>query len=213
MATGLGQDPETVDLGLLSRQEIPHELGDVAFELPLNQPSQPIKSPLGWHILRVTKIEPAATLSFEQARPKIEAALKLQDATDRLDKSGNKADDALAGGTPLAEVAAKFGLKTTTIAASDESGHDPDGKAVELPVAPDQILKTVFATNPGDTSRIIDTDDGSIFAIHLDKVTAPQVRPLAEVKDKAVAAWQAEQKRETASKKAEGWPRQPATRG
>ncbi len=203
VATGLGQDPDTVDLGLLSRQEIPHELGDVAFELPLNQPSQPIKSPLGWHILRVTKIEPAATLSFEQARPKIEAALKLQDATDRLDKSGNKADDALAGGTPLAEVAAKFGLKITTIAASDESGHDPDGKPVLLPVAPDQILKTVFVTNPGDTSRIIDTDDGSIFAVHLDKVTAPQVRPLAEVKDQAVAAWQAEQKRETASKKAE----------
>src|SRR5437016_12019081 len=63
-----GQDPETIDLGLLSRQEIPKLLGDVAFELPLNQPSPPIKSPLGWHILRVVKIEQAATQSFDQAK-------------------------------------------------------------------------------------------------------------------------------------------------
>jgi peptidyl-prolyl cis-trans isomerase D len=200
VATGLGQDPDTVDLGLLNRQEIPHELGDVAFDLPLDQLSQPVKSPLGWHLLRVTKIEPAATQSFEEVKPKLEAALKLQDASDRLDKIGNKADDALAGGTPLAEVAAKYGLKTTTIAGSDATAHDPDGKPVALPVAPDEILKTVFATKQGDTSRIIDAGDGSIFAVHVDTVTAPRVRPLADLKDKVVAAWQDEQKRAAATK-------------
>jgi len=198
-----GQDPDTIDLGLLNRQEIPHELGDVAFELALDQTSQPVKSPLGWHILRVTKIAPAATQGFDEARPKIEAALKLQDATDRLDKIANQADDALAGGALLTDVAAKYALKTVTVAASDENGHDPQGAAVMLPVAPDEVLKSVFATNQGDTSRIIDTKDGSLFAVHVDKITPPQVRPLAEVKDKAVAAWQAEQKQEAATKRAE----------
>ncbi len=198
-----GQDPETVDLGLLNRLEIPRELGDVAFELPLNQPSQPIKSPLGWHLLRVVKIEPAAMQSFDEAKPKIEAELKLQETTDRLDKIGNQADDALAGGTPLADVAAKYQLKTATVTASDEGGRDPQGQAVTLSIAPDEILKTVFATNQGDTSRLIDMKDGSIFAVHVDKITPPQVRPLAEVKGQAVAAWQAEQKRQTATKQAE----------
>jgi len=198
-----GQDPDTIDLGPLSRQEIPHELGDVAFDLAINQPSQPIKTPLGWHILRVIKIEPPATQSFDQAKPQLEAELKRQDAADRLDKIGNQADDALAGGAALADVAAKFQLKTATVAASDEAGHDPDGKAVTLSVPSDEILKTVFETNQGDTSRIIDMKDGSIFAVHVDKITPPVVRPLAEVKDQAVAAWQAEQKHEAATKQAE----------
>src|SRR5205814_8856255 len=61
------QDPDTIDLGLLKRTEMPQILADVAFELPLEKPSEPIKTPLGWHILRVVKIEPAATQSFEQA--------------------------------------------------------------------------------------------------------------------------------------------------
>ena len=100
-------------------------------------------------------------------------------------------------------VAAKYRLKTTTLAAADEGGRDPQGNAVTLSAAPDEILKTVFATSQGDTSRTIDTKDGSIFAVHVDKVTPPQVRPLAEVKDQAVAAWQAAQKRESATKQAE----------
>jgi peptidyl-prolyl cis-trans isomerase D len=198
-----GQDPDTVDLGLLNRQEIPHELGDVAFDLPLNEPSQPVKSPLGWHLLRVVRIEPAATQSFDAVKPQIAAELKNDEAADRLAKIGNQADDALAGGTPLAEIAAKYGLKVINVAAADEGGNDPQGKPAPLPGAPDEILKSVFATGQGDTSRIIDLKDGSIFAIHVDKVTPPQVKPLAEVKDQAVAAWQAEQKQVAATKQAE----------
>lgn len=198
-----GQDPETIDLGLLNRKEIPHELGDVAFELPLNTPSAPIKTPLGWHILRVVKIEPAATQTFEQAKAAIEADLKLQDAADKVAKIANQADDSLGGGAPLTEVSQKSGLKLTTVAAVDESGNDPDGKPVALPFAAAEILKTAFATSRGDTSRITDTQDGAIYAVQIDKVVPAQPRPLAEIKDKAVAAWQAEQKQEKAKKEAE----------
>jgi peptidyl-prolyl cis-trans isomerase D len=47
-----GQDPDTIDLGLLKREELPSALADAVFELPLNQPSEPVKTPLGWHIHR-----------------------------------------------------------------------------------------------------------------------------------------------------------------
>jgi peptidyl-prolyl cis-trans isomerase D len=199
-----GQSPDSIDLGSLSRKEIPHELGDVAFELPLNQPSQPIHTPLGWHILRVVKITPGTTQTFEQAKPKIAEALKLQDAVDHLDKIGNEADDALAGGAKLADVARKFGLKPTTVSAIDDAGHDRDSKAVTLPIGGDELLKVTFATNQGDTSRITDTQDGSIFAVHVDSVTPPAARPLADVKSKVTEAWQAEQKQAAAQKEAEG---------
>jgi peptidyl-prolyl cis-trans isomerase D len=194
-----GQSADTIDLGLLSRKEIPQELADDAFQLPINQPSKPIKTPLGWHILRIVKIVPAAVESFAEAKPKLEANLKLQDAVNRLDKIGNEADDALAGGATLAEAAKKYGLKTTTVTV-DESGHDRAGKAVSLPVAVGDVLKTAFATNQGDTSRITDTDDGSIYTVHVDQVTPPAVRPLAGVKNQATALWQAEQRREAAAK-------------
>jgi peptidyl-prolyl cis-trans isomerase D len=196
-----GQDPGTIDLGLLSRKEIPHQLGDVAFRLPLNQPSEPIKSPLGWHILRVVKIAPATAQSFAEAKPKLEAELKLRDAVSRVDKIGNQADDALAGGATLAEVAKKYGLKTMTVTAG-ENGEGRDGKKLALPVSPAEVLKTAFATNQGETSRITDTNDGAIFAVQVAKLTPPAVRPLAAVKDKAILLWQADEKRAGARKEA-----------
>jgi peptidyl-prolyl cis-trans isomerase D len=201
--TVAGMNPDSIDLGLLKKDELPDILGNIAFDLPADKPSDPIKSPLGWHILRVIKIEPPATQTYEQAKSQIETELALQEAVAKLEKIANEADDALAGGASLNDLATKFGMKLATIPAVDNNGRDPDGKPVQIPVASNDVMKTVFDTEQGQGSRVIDTNDGAIFAIRVEKVTPPQVRPLADVKDKAVAAWQAEQKREAATKQAE----------
>jgi peptidyl-prolyl cis-trans isomerase D len=198
-----GQAPDTIDLGLLKREEMPSGLGDMAFDLPLQKPSEPVKTPLGWHILRVVKIEPPVAQSFEQAKPELEADLAHQEAVDRIYKVANKVDDALAGGATLTDAAAKFGMNTTTVAAVDVGGHDPEDKPVALPVSSGDVLKLAFATNEGQTSRVTETSDGAVFALRTDKVVPSEVKPLDEVKDNAIAAWQADKRREIVAKQAE----------
>jgi peptidyl-prolyl cis-trans isomerase D len=170
--------------------------------LPPDKPSQPIKSPLGWHILRVVKIIPPTTQSFAEVKTKLETDLAHSEAADRLYDIGNHVDDAIAGGATLDEAAVKFGLKKTVVAAADEKGLARDGKKVELPISPAEVFKLAFATDEGRTSRVTQTADAAIFALHTDKVVPPSVRPLAEVKDKAVAAWQAEKREADAAKQA-----------
>jgi len=198
-----GQNPETIELGLMKREELPQVLSDIAFELPLNKPSEPVKTPLGWHILRVVKIEPAVTQTFEQAKPKLEAQLTHDEAVDRIYKVANRVDDALAGGTTIEDAAAKFELKKTEIAAADVGGHDAEGKPVALPIPAGEVLKLVFATDEGQTSRVTESPEGGIFMVRVSKVTPPTIKPLAEVKEQAIAAWQAEKRRETVAKTAE----------
>jgi peptidyl-prolyl cis-trans isomerase D len=198
-----GQAPDTIDLGLMRREEMPKALGEVAFELPLNKPSEPVKTPLGWHILRAVKIEPPVAQTFDEAKPKLEADLAQQEAVDRIYKVANNVDDALAGGATLSDAAEKFGLKTTPVEAVDNAGHDLQDKPVTLPVSAGDVLKLAFATDEGQTSRVTETPDGAIFAVHVDKIIPSHVRPLDEVKDKAVAAWQADRRREIVAKEAE----------
>ena len=112
-STVVGQDPQTIDLGLVKKEELPQQLADVAFSLPLNKPSQPVKSPLGWHILRVAKIVPPTTQSFNEVKAKLQADLANNEAVDRLYTVANHVDDAIAGGATLDEAAAQFGLKKT----------------------------------------------------------------------------------------------------
>jgi peptidyl-prolyl cis-trans isomerase D len=108
----------------------------------------------------------------------------------------------LAGGAAIGDAAAKFGLNTTVVAA-DVGGHDADGKPVALPVSSEEVLKLAYATNEGQTSRVTETSDGAIFVLHMDKIILPEVKPLAEVKEKAIAAWQADKRREMVAKEAE----------
>ncbi|HZU88474.1 MAG TPA: peptidyl-prolyl cis-trans isomerase [Stellaceae bacterium] len=190
-----GQDPATIDLGLVRPQDLPKPLSDAVFALPQGKPSQPIESPLGWHILRVTKIVPPTTESFAEAKPKLARAAARSAAADRIETIGNHVDDALAGGMSLDAAAKKFGLKTTAIAAADEHGMTPDGKPASLPIAPNRVLQLAFAADQGQASRVYHTDDGGIFVIRVDKITPPHVRPLAEVKAQAIAAWQADARR------------------
>jgi peptidyl-prolyl cis-trans isomerase D len=197
------QDPDTIDLGLLKREEMPSALGDVAFELPTNKPSDPVKTPLGWHILRVVKIEPPVLQTFEQAKAKLEADLTHQEAVDRIYKVANQIDDALAGGSTIDDAAAKFGLKTSAVAGVDVGGQGPEGKPVALPVSSNDVLKLAFATDKGQTSRVTETSDGAIFVLRTDTVTPSTVKPLDEVKEKAVGAWQADKRREIVAKQAE----------
>jgi len=192
-----GQNPDTIDLGLLKREEMPSTLADVAFELPLDKPSEPVKTALGWHILRVTKIEPPVTQTFEQAKEKLAADLAHQEAVDRIYKVANQVDDALAGGATIDGTAAKFGLKTTAVAAVDVGGRDPEDKAVLLPMSPKDVLKLAFATNEGQTSRVTETPDDGIFVLRVDKVIPSSIKPLDQVKDKAISAWQADKRHET----------------
>jgi peptidyl-prolyl cis-trans isomerase D len=196
------QDPSTVDLGLVKEDDLPKELAAPAFGLELNKPSDPIKSELGWHILRIVKIEPPKTMNFDEAKDQLTKQLIAEKGADQLDKIANEADDALAGGAALADVAKKYGLKLTTVENVDISGRDPAGKLVTLPVGVQEVLKTVFETSANGTSRITSIEDTAIFAVHVDKIVAPQVKPLAEVKDQAIAAWEAQAKQDAVKKEA-----------
>ena len=198
-----GQDPQTIDLGLVKASDLPKPLADAAFDLSLDKPSEPIKDSLGWHILLVTKIEAPKTPSFDEAKQQLKDELTEEAEADRIDHIANQIDDALASGTSLADAAAKFQLKLTTIAATDVGGRDPDGKPVSIPVSSKDVLKLAFDTGENETSRVNAIEDGTIFVVHVDKLTPPQTKPLAEVKDQAVAAWTAEQKKDAVKKQAD----------
>jgi peptidyl-prolyl cis-trans isomerase D len=198
-----GQDPQTVDLGLVKEGDLPKPLADAAFDLPLDKASEPIHDALGWHILRVAKIEPPKTPSFDEAKKQLNDELTQEGEADRLDHTANQVDDALAGGAALAAVASKYQLKTITVAASDVGGRDPDGKPVELPVSSKDVLKSAFDTGENETSRVTPIEDGAIFVVHVDKVVPAAPKPLAEVKDQAVAGWTAEKKEDAVKQEAD----------
>jgi peptidyl-prolyl cis-trans isomerase D len=182
-----------IDLGLVAKEELDEpKLADAAFALEQDGISEPIKTDFGWHILHVTEIQPAKTESFEEAKPKLQAELAHDAADSQIGKIMNKVDDALARGDSLEKVTADLQLQVAKPVDVDASGHTLAGAAVALPSP--EILHTAFSTDAGQVSNVGEMQDGGFFVVHVDKVTPSVVRPLSEVHDQALAAWQQQQR-------------------
>lgn len=181
-----------IDLGLVSREELDEpKLADAAFALAKDGVSEPVKTDFGWHILHVTDIQPAKTQSFEEVKPKLQSELAHEAADDQVGKLMNKVDDALARGDDLDKVASDLQLEVAKPTV-DQTGHTASGSTVGLP-SPD-ILRTAFNTEAGQVSNVTEMQNGGFFVVRVDKVTPSAVRPLEEVHDQVVKAWQQQQR-------------------
>ncbi|HVJ51211.1 MAG TPA: peptidyl-prolyl cis-trans isomerase [Aliidongia sp.] len=189
------QDPTTIDLGSVLRTELPKEVADAAFEAKDGEITKPVKSPLGWHILKVAGVEAGGSKSFDEVKTQLEADLRKDAEGDALYKLTNKIEDAIAAGAEFAAIAQQFNLKPITVAAVDETGKDPSGTVISsLPIQAAPVIKTVFETAAGQISGMQDgPDNASFYILKVDSDTAPALKPLEQVKDQVKTAWLKEQ--------------------
>ncbi len=77
-----GSGAQGGDLGTFKRGNMVKPFDDAAFSIPVGQVSEPVKSPFGYHVI---KIESREAKSFEQAKPEIDKKLKPQAAKQEMD--------------------------------------------------------------------------------------------------------------------------------
>lgn len=195
-----GEDP--IDLGTLEKIDLPKEIGDAAFDLDPGNVSAAVKSDLGWHILKVSKIEPQIEPSFEDVRDDLANDAAMRIAVDSMASIANQLDDELGGGASLEESANALNLQLRRIEAISRQGTDLAGDPVE-DVPADRFIETVFDTAAGQDSLLIGTTTGDYFVLHVDSVSPANLRPLDEVKEEVMELWRNAQRANLAREKAE----------
>ncbi|WP_044559781.1 peptidylprolyl isomerase [Azospirillum sp. B4] len=186
-----------------TKADLPAELQDIAFSLPQGKVSDPVHSGFGWHVIAVTKIVPGSTQTLDEVKPKLVEQVKAERATDQLYDLSNKLDDAISGGASLEEAAKKVDATVVKIAAVDRQGKDPAGKPVAGVPALDKVVQTAFGLASGDTSSTTEGErNKSYFAVRVDSVQAPALKPLDQVKDQVAADWKSAKRAEAAKAKA-----------
>ncbi|HEY0235524.1 MAG TPA: peptidyl-prolyl cis-trans isomerase, partial [Afipia sp.] len=182
-----------IDLGLVTKRTIGDAaIADAAFALPLNEVSQPVKGALANALLKIVKIEPGVTPTYESLADKIKTQIAADRARAEFQDTRNKVEDERSGGSNIAEAGKKLGLDAVTIEAVDRSGRGPDGKPVSgLPQGID-LLSPAFASNVGVENDPINFGGGEIWFDVLG-VTPSRERPLDEVKDQVIARWRDDQ--------------------
>lgn len=187
-----GMREKELELVEVTKDMLPVEIAEAVFALKEREVSAPLKSPLGWHLIKITAARQERIQPFEEVRKTISEDLALARATDLAVERANQLEDARAGGASLEETAKEFGLKLHTIAGVDRQGNGPDGRPVQnMPMDP-QFITDVFDTDAGSESDLRENKDGGYYVLRVDNVTPSAVRPLADVRNAVAAAWRAQ---------------------
>ena len=197
-----GLDEATLDLGVVAKNDLLPAIADPAFALMQGAASAPIKSALGWHLLKVTKIEAGGTKAIAEVRDLLKKDIAKEKAVDSLYNLSRTLEDELGGGASIEEAASNMNLKIVSVAAMDQAGRDLAGKAVVGIPASRAFIQTTFTTDEGEDSQLTESGPEGFFVVRIDGVTAPAVRPIDTVRSKVIEAWKAEQRSEKSKQQA-----------
>jgi peptidyl-prolyl cis-trans isomerase D len=187
--TGAGSP---VSLGLVSQTDLSLQLPELAasaFALEKDGVSDPVQSPLGWHLIKVSEIQPGFVPPFEDVSEQLNKDIKLRLATDTAISLANSLDDSLAGGAGLEDAAASLGLEVETFERVDRNGQDAEGAVIDALPGSRNFLTIAFATEAGKESLLTEAQDGSYFLVRVVEVIPTARKPLDQVRDSVIAAW------------------------
>jgi peptidyl-prolyl cis-trans isomerase D len=198
----LGNADGVIKLGPVLKKDLPAgPLADGVFAAPQGIAPEPIKSALGWHVIRINNIEAGKVTPFEQVKEKIESGLKAQLAPDVLINLVTVVERSLGKTQSMVDSAQEFNLKVHTFEGVDARGQDASGKQVVIGPAASELVQAAFATRESSESQLIETPKGEYFVVRTDRVTPARTPALSEVEPKVVDAWQAEERRKLADQK------------
>ena len=198
----LGNANGVIKLGTVVKKDLPAgPLADGVFGAPQGLDPTPIKSPLGWHVIRINKIETGKVTPFDEVKDRLTTELKAQLAPDLLIKLVNDFERALGKSQSMKTAAEELGLKVKSVDNVDARGQDTAGKQVVLGPASAELIQAAFSTREGNESDLLETPKNEYFIVRTDRVTPARIPQLSEVEAKVTDAWQIDQRRKLADSK------------
>lgn len=201
-AKARGFAEKDLSLGDIVAKDLDPAEAKEVFALKEGGVSNPVKSTFGWNLYRVAKIIPGSTVSLEQAKPELTKEILDELARAKLDDASNAYTDAMTNGLSLTEAAKKAGLTVSHVTAVDRSGQTQTGAKAATPDDP-EFRDLVFKAEVGEEGDPVLSKLGNLYVLQVNGVVPPKLKPLAEVREKALAAWTAEQRTIALRKRAE----------
>jgi peptidyl-prolyl cis-trans isomerase D len=197
-----GQEKDLLSFGFMTKEQMMPELAASAFSVDKGKFSEPVKSPLGWHLIRVKDVKEGRSKTYAELKDRLKSDIAREKALDGLFGLSNKVEDELGGGATLREAADRLGLKVVKISSVDRAGSDAKGNPVpNLPKG--EFLTVAFETLLGEDSQMTEAGSDGYFALKVDGVTPSVLRPLDTVRKEVTEAWKQTQRAEGARKLAE----------
>lgn len=215
LVTDQGKTAGDVLLGDFTRDRLPDPaLAEAAFGVTTEGGTTGVvDGALGPVILRITNIKEGRTQSLDEVKDTIREALAEAAAIADITAVHDQFEDLRAGGSTLKEAADQLKLQTVTVTEIDRRGLDARETEVAGIPERDRLLNEVFRTDIGVEALPVNLGSSGFIWFEVTDIKAERDRELAEVREKAVTDWTAEQQRIALGAKAESLRKRVADGG
>jgi len=193
-AAPAGLSAEDVSVGPQTRAEFSSLAGDAvasaAFGAAKGAIIGPIRSDLGWHVIKIDDIRGASGKSLAQVHDEIAALLTTNKRKEALTEMVTKVEDQLDGGASFAEAVAAAKLPVITTPLINSGGAVRTDPAYQFPAGLDPVLKAGFAMAIDDDPEVVTLPNDTGYAVvAVDRIVEAAPAPLAEIKDRVREDW------------------------
>ncbi|MCF3972269.1 SurA N-terminal domain-containing protein [Paracoccus salsus] len=176
---------DDVDLGEMTRQDL-GAAGDAVFALEQPGVVGPVDTDLGPALFSMNAILEPVDIPFEKARADLRQEAALDRAARIIDDRSGEFEDLLAGGATLEEVADETPMQLGQI---DWIAGEP---AEEGSIAGYEAFREQAAqATEADFPQLTRLADGGVFALRVDQIVPPTLKPFDEVRDAVADDWRA----------------------
>ncbi|MDQ0837507.1 peptidylprolyl isomerase [Sphingomonas faeni] len=177
------------------------QVADAAFAAASGAVIGPVRTPLGWTVAKIDRIENVPGRTLDQVRGEIAAALGIQKSAAALSAIHDKIDDSLSGNATFDEVVADQKLTPVTTPALIANGINPDDDASKPDPAIAPLVAAAFQAAEGDGPQLVQLGtDGGFAVVALGRVVPATPRPLAQVRAAVLRDVSADRARQAARK-------------
>jgi peptidyl-prolyl cis-trans isomerase D len=193
-AAPAGLSAEDISVGPQTRAEFSNLAGDAvaaaAFRVGKGAIVGPVKSDLGWHVIKIDDIRGASGRSLAQAHDEIAALLTTNKRKEALTDLITRIEDQVAEGASFAEAVAAGKLTATTTPPINSGGVSRANAAYKLPAEFQPVLQAGFGMEADSDPEVVTLPDEAGFAlVAVDQVMEAAPAPLAQIKDQVREDW------------------------
>lgn len=164
-----------------TKAQLPQDIGTAAFAAKVGEVSAPVKSDLGWFVMKVEKSIPAKSKPLSEVSKDLKKELQDAAAADALYKIANQFEDGVASGTSLKDMAKELNIPVVEYSSITAIGKSKDGKNFG---GTNDVLKAAFETFENETSHMIENNNGDVSFVSVDKIEESFIPALADIKSK-----------------------------
>jgi peptidyl-prolyl cis-trans isomerase D len=183
-----GKTDAAQEKNVFSKDALPSQISTPVFLGKSGDVIGPIKTPLGYHVIRLIALKDAHTAPFESVKDKIRKDLQDEKLGNAVYDVTSAIEDRLANGESYESIAKDYPLTVTSFKSLEQTS-----KPAKTQLFSDKEFETIlvkaYSLKDTTSTEMADFSSNKLYSVRVDKISAAMPKPFKTVKSDILKQW------------------------